>query len=620
MMRPSTTHPSVRRRWPGPARFPARQPASPFSGPRTFASRGPSWRVSLLSVAIPAALLLATLAYHVSASDAAHLVVTDQFSGAPLSSARITLGDRVLTTDSHGRVTLPSSINPFSLRIALDQYAPKAGKITAPRGQEIAVALRPTTVKGRLTDQTSGAPISGATVAAVTSMGAGPLVKTTADGSYTLANVPANARLRIDAGDYGVIEEPIEHRVRIDQALKVSVITGAVRDAAGDPVAGAAISSADRAVTTVTGPDGSYRLTGAGAAPDLVITASGYADQRVSVPSNRQLQVTLQSQQVKAVYAPIGVLTNPERFNRLIQIADTTEVNAIVVDVKQDTIFYDTQVPFFRAIDGMVRPAFDPHELLATLHQHHMYVIARMVVFKDPLVAEARPDLAVKDEVKGGVWRDTNGAAWVNAFNKELWQANAELASELGTLGFDEVQYDYIRFPSDGDLKTADFGPDYSEAARRAAITGAVALGAKSVRSSGARFAVDLFPIVAIEGNDQGIGQTLQDLTPLADYVNLMIYPSHFEEGNIPVDGVPNDFPAETVSFTLQKASELVSSSPLRMRPWLQDFTYPLPGYAEYGPAQVRDQIDAAEKAGVSGWMLWNAAGDFSVDALHGNE
>ncbi|MBA3450147.1 MAG: hypothetical protein H0T18_02915, partial [Chloroflexia bacterium] len=279
-------------------------------------------------------------------------------------------------------------------------------------------------------------------------------------------------------------------------------------------------------------------------------------------------------------------------------------------------IYYDTQVQFFRDIEGMVTPVIDMKSLLSELDQHGIYSIARMVVFKDPVVAEGRPDLAVRDEVTGGLWRDMNGAPWVNAFNEELWVANGELGAELGNLGFDEVQYDYIRFPSDGDLTTADFGSDYSEAGRRAAITGAVSVGSELIRATGAQFAIDLFPIVALLGDDQGIGQTMQDLTPLVDVVCLMIYPSHFITGNIPVDGHPNDYPAETVSYTLERAEELVPGTIKKMRPWLQDFTYPLEGYAEYGPAEVRAQIDAAEAMGVSGWLLWNAAGEFQVEAL----
>jgi hypothetical protein len=319
---------------------------------------------------------------------------------------------------------------------------------------------------------------------------------------------------------------------------------------------------------------------------------------------------------IKAVYANLGVLSDPERWNRLIEIADTTEINAIVVDVKQDTIYYDTQVSFYRDIDGMITPLFDPEELLAELDAHGIYSIARMVVFKDPVVAAGRPDLAVLDETTGGLWYDMNGTPWVNAFNQELWQANADLGAELAQLGFDEVQYDYIRFPSDGDLRTADFGDDYSEEARRAAITGAVALGGERVRAAGGVFAIDLFPIVALLGDDQGIGQTLQDLAPLADYVSLMVYPSHYEEGNIPVDGHPNDFPSETVTYTLEQSQLWAPGTMKKMRPWLQDFTYPLEGYSVYGPDEVRAQIAAAEAMGVSGWLLWNAAGEFQVSAL----
>ena len=334
------------------------------------------------------------------------------------------------------------------------------------------------------------------------------------------------------------------------------------------------------------------------------------------VDEGRQVAAVLEPELIKAVYANLGVLGDPERWNRLIEIADTTEINAIVVDVKQDTIYYDTQVPFFRDLEGVVTPVIDLEALLAQLDAHGIYSIARMVVFKDPVVAERRPDLAVRDEVSGGVWRDDNGAAWVNAFNQELWTANAELGAELARLGFDEVQYDYVRFPSDGDLRTSDFGTDYSEEARRAAITGAVALGGERVRAAGAHFAIDLFPIVALLGDDQGIGQTLQDLAPLADYVCLMVYPSHYAEGNIPVAGHPNDFPAETVTYTLEQSEALVPGIMPKMRPWLQDFTYPLEGYAVYGPDEVRAQIDAAQALGVSGWMLWNAAGEFEVPAL----
>jgi hypothetical protein len=442
------------------------------------------------------------------------------------------------------------------------------------------------------------------------------LTATDADGRFVFDSVPEGATVRFSSPDHGTTREEVGERTEINLTMRPSFVSGQVTDETGAPVAGARISAANGSAESTSGPDGTFRLTGGTDVAEVVISAPGYANQTVKVDTSRNVTAAIEAEKIKAIYANLGVLSDPERWNRLIEIADTTEVNAIVVDVKQDSIYYDTQVPFYQDIDGMITPLFDPEELLAELDAHGIYSIARMVVFKDPLVAAGRPDLAVRDETTGGLWYDMNGTPWVNAFNEELWQANADLGAELAQLGFDEVQYDYIRFPSDGDLRTADFGNDYSEQNRRAAITGAVALGSEKVRAAGAVFAIDLFPIIALLGDDQGIGQTLQDLTPLADYVCLMIYPSHYEVGNIPVDGHPNDFPAETVTYTLERSQQWAPDTMKKMRPWLQDFTYPLEGYSEYGPDEVRAQIDAAEAMGVSGWLLWNAAGEFEVPAL----
>jgi len=515
-----------------------------------------------------------------------------------------------------GAATFRTSVDQVDVTIASPGYEAATTTIGKGSPAEWQVALRPNVLRGRVTDAESLSALPDVDVLLSAPSGPSQSAKTDENGIYQFASVPEGASVRFTSSDYGTYEESLGERLSFNVALSPTVITGNVVDSDGNPVASARVATMDGAAETTTAVDGTFRLTGVANVDAVVISASGFGDQVVAVDDTRSVSAQLEPSMIKAVYANIGVLGDPERWNRLIEIADTTEINAIVVDVKQDTIYYDTQVPFFRDIDGMVVPVFDPKTLLAQLDEHGIYSIARMVVFKDPVVAEARPDLAVRNEDTGDVWRDMNGAAWVNAFNEELWQANADLGAELATLGFDEVQYDYIRFPSDGDLTTTDFGRDYTEANRRAAITGAVALGAKEVHAAGAHFAVDLFPIVALLGDDQGIGQTVQDLAPLVDYVCLMVYPSHFETGNIPVDGPPNDFPAETVTYTMQKAEELIPGTMGKMRPWLQDFTYPIEGYKAYGPEEVKAQIDAAEAAGVSGWMLWNAAGEFEVAAL----
>lgn len=579
--------------------------------------RGLSWIASILLFVIPALLLVATvIASRAPDTRTVVLTVTDLYSGAPVSNAQIVAaGAEPLTLSAEGTVDLEIGEEPVPVTITAPGYGEIRGHIDAAAGNAQAVTMRPTTVRGTVTEAGSGNPISNATVSVVTDAGVRESVATGPDGSYELANVPPGASLRVESSDHGVSEQAIGQQT-IDWQMARSVVTGTVRDQSGAAIAAARVSTPDGAVVTETDENGAYRLTGIAGATEVLIRAPGYVDQQLPIPETFTVDAALEIEQIKAVYANYSTLVDPERFGALVELAETTEINAIVIDVKQDNILYDTQVPFFRDIPGMITPVIDPAQLNAELHEKGIYTIARVVVFKDPLVAEARPDLAVKDEVTGGSWRDMNNSAWVNAFEEELWAANADLAVELASLGFDEIQYDYIRFPSDGNLRTSDFGREYTEEARRAAITGSVKLAYERLQPTGAKFSIDLFPIIALFNNDQGIGQTLQDLTPYADYVSLMVYPSHYERGNIPVDGHPNDFPGETVTYTLERADEIVPGTRLKMRPWLQDFDYPLEGYSSYGPAEVREQIDATEAFGASGWLLWNAAGKYQAEAL----
>jgi hypothetical protein len=576
-----------------------------------------SWPVSILVFAVPLVLAMFTfLLPRLSASPEVAVGVTDRYTGQQISGALLTSDQGAVNTgpDGTARIELPNDRSEITIQAP--GYEAISTTLSRDGSTHWQVALRPNVLGGRLVDDETSVGIAAATVVLIAPDKTEQTTTTDADGRYLFNSVPEGATIRFSSDDYGISEEPVGERTEINLTMRPSFVTGIVTEATGTPIAGARVTAANDSAEGVTGADGTFRLTGGTDVTEVLVSAPGYADKTLAVDSSREVMAALDSEKIRAIYANLGVLSDPERWNRLIEIADTSEINAIVIDVKQDTIYYDTQVPFYRGIDGMVTPIFEPKELLAELDAHGIYSIARMVVFKDPLVAEGRPDLAVRDEVTGEPWLDMNGTPWVNAFNQELWQANADLGAELGQLGFDEVQYDYIRFPSDGDLRTADFGNDYSEENRRAAIAGAVAVGSEKVRATGAAFSIDLFPIIALLGDDQGIGQTLQDLMPLADYVSLMIYPSHFEEGNIPVEGHPNDFPAETVTYTLERSQEWVPGTMKKMRPWLQDFTYPLEGYSAYGPAEVRAQIDAAEAQGVSGWLLWNAAGEFQVSAL----
>src|SRR5215218_5088102 len=316
-------------------------------------------------------------------------------------------------------------------------------------------------------------------------------------------------------------------------------------------------------------------------------------------------------------FAAKAVYLNPTMddgydLNRLLGLIDRTELNALVIDVKEQGVYVDTAVDLFLEA-GTVVPYYDVAAVLDALHAHDVYAIARQVVFKDTPLAEARPDLAVADATTGGPWRDMNGVAWVNPFNEEVWAANIDLAVELVERGFDEIQFDYVRFPTDGDLSAMDFGREVTESVQVETIAGFLGEARANLAAGGAKVGADVFGFTLIL-DDIGIGQNVGRIAEVIDYVCPMVYPSHFPNGSIVVDGHPNDFPYQTIEFSLRAGEEKVAGLRANLRPWLQDFS--LPGMSDYGPAEVRAQIDAAEANGAAGWMIWNAASVYDEDAF----
>ena len=355
-------------------------------------------------------------------------------------------------------------------------------------------------------------------------------------------------------------------------------------------------------------------LAAAGLAAPIVTAGRGAAatPQR-TLSTSRQTARPAAAFVAKAIHFNPAFSDDPNAVAPLVDLIDRTELNALVVDVKEDGVYYDTGVQLFQDA-GDVLPLYDVTDLLDTLRAHDIYAIARLVVFKDTTLAEARPDLAVGDATTGGVWHDVNGVAWVNPFAAEVREANADLAVELAKLGFAEIQFDYVRFPTDGDLDAMDFGRPVTEAIRTQAIVDFLGACGKKLAPTEARVGADVFGFTLLL-DDLGIGQNVGPIAKVVDYVCPMVYPSHFPNGSIAVDGHPNDFPSETIAISMAAGERKLPDQAAKLRPWLQDFS--LPGLREYGPADVRAQIDAAEAAGVGGWMVWNAANDYHETAFN---
>ncbi len=320
---------------------------------------------------------------------------------------------------------------------------------------------------------------------------------------------------------------------------------------------------------------------------------------------------------VHGLYANAWVFGSA-RFYDLVRLADSTEVNAFVIDVKDDTgyLTYRSAVPTAIAVGANDRTrANDVRERLALLQAEGIHPIARIVVAKDPLLARGKPEWAVHDS-RGGFWRDRQGNAWVDAYQDSVWAYAADLAAEAVMMGFAEVQFDYLRFPDEPKalLERAIFPARRPGESQRDGVRRNVGLMRERIGSLGVPFTLDLFGLTTSADGDLGIGQVWEDLAPLADVVLPMVYPSHYRKGAYGI-AHPNSAPYETVRRALEdgllKNSHLAHAP--RIRPYLQAFSI---YRVRYKAEEVREQIRAAEELGIRDWVLWNARGVYPAGAF----
>ena len=298
-------------------------------------------------------------------------------------------------------------------------------------------------------------------------------------------------------------------------------------------------------------------------------------------------------------------------------LLDRTELNAIVIDVKGDRGFipYESRVPLARDAGAMgpVRVR-DFDELLDRLKARGVYTIARIVVFKDDVLARHRRNWAVIDARTGSLWLDKEHLAWVDPFEEEAWTYSIAIAEEAALKGFDEIQFDYLRFPGDGTLSAARYSKPSTRENRLAAVTRFLTRARAALELSRASLAVDLFGYTAFNADDTGVGQRIEELAPFVDVFCPMAYPSAYHLG-IPNYRNPVAHPYEVVHETVRRMRER-SAHAVTVRPWIQDFRDYAFDLRPFGVPEVRAQMTAALDAGASGWMLWNPRNSYTVDAL----
>ncbi len=314
-------------------------------------------------------------------------------------------------------------------------------------------------------------------------------------------------------------------------------------------------------------------------------------------------------------------LFGSSRLDKLIRLADTTEVNAFVIDAKDATGYVTFPSTVRTAIEiganAEVR-APDTARRLARLRAHGIHAIARIVVARDPLLAQQKPHWAIRD-VQGGLWHDGLGKPWVDAHNDSVWIYAAELAQEAVRYGFAEIQFDYVRFPDEPPhrLKRAVYAAQRGDESQRASLARHLELLRDRVKPLGVPFTIDVFGLTTSSEGGLGIGQYWEDLITIADVVLPMIYPSHYRRGTYGLRH-PNSQPYSVVRRALEDGIQRTArlERPGRIRPFLQAFTL---GRPRYTAAEVRAQIAAAEDAGIQEWVLWNARGVYPAAAFRRN-
>ena len=325
---------------------------------------------------------------------------------------------------------------------------------------------------------------------------------------------------------------------------------------------------------------------------------------------------------VKAIYMTSWVAGTPSFREKLVKIADETEINAIIIDIKDYTgkIAFKVDDPLLQEVGSVENRISDVREFIKRLHDKDIYVMGRISVFQDPYYVSKYPEFAVKRESDGEVWEDYKGISWLDAGSKEVWDYVVAIAKESYKIGFDELNFDYIRFPSDGDMYDIYYpfseekvlaDPNYGKAE---VIRNFFKYLDSEMKDTDAVLSADLFGMVTTNPDDLNVGQVLEYAEPYFDYIAPMVYPSHYPWGFNGWEN-PNKEVYGVVKYSMDKAVERMlsaSTSPQKLRPWLQDFDYG----GNYDIAEVRAQIQAVYDAGLTSWMLWAPSNVYTKDAL----
>lgn len=539
-------------------------------------------------------------------------MIVDGSTGEPLVGVPVSAGSLASRSDEQGRFRLERVELGTELAVAVDGFQPLA--VTPDGRSTVRLSMVPNALVVRAVNQYTGEPLEGAEV-----VNGSASARTNAQGQAELKYLPEGARVQVRLEGFAPAEIGFSGQENAEAQLRPNVISGLVRGSDGNPLRGASVS--DGTSTVTTDEAGAFKLTDVPENVGLTVSAVGYERIKVDVDRQATLEVTLKPFAARGLYLTYYGVGSDELREGVLRLADTTEVNAVVIDIKGDRgwLVYRSSVPMVAEIGAQQEIMIDnPRQFLTDLRARGVYSIARIVAFKDNPLAQARPDLAVINAGTGSPWVDMEGLRWTDATRQEVWDYNIALAVEAIELGFDEIQFDYVRFPTDAGegnpLDSVSFSQANTMENRTAAIGGFLERASKAIRAKGGLVSADIFGYVVWRDDDMGIGQRLEELARHLDYVSPMVYPNLFWHG-IVVDGrgLYTDqraglYPYEIVYESMKIAASRIG--PGKLRPWLQYYDDYITG-KPYTAEDVRLQKQAAYDNGITGWLFWDPTNRF---------
>ena len=317
---------------------------------------------------------------------------------------------------------------------------------------------------------------------------------------------------------------------------------------------------------------------------------------------------------VRGLYVNRFAAQSRRKMAKLLAIADSTDVNAFVVDMKDEFgLNYRSADSSLARNAGTTGKLRDVRELLDTLRAHDILPIARLVTFKDSVAARMNPDDVIR-QPNGMPWHDKQGLTWVNPYSPRIREYNLKVAEELVRLGFREIQWDYIRFPEPYQSLPPQRFPGSGDVTKPKALADFLGQAQRRLHALGVRNTADIFGLVTTVQGPLEVGQRWEDLAPVTDVLLPMVYPSHYPPGSFGI-ARPNAAPYEVVKRAITRAkarNAALGLSGQHVRPWLQAFSL---GKPDYGAAEVRAQMQAVYDAGYQGWVLWHPGLDVRAGA-----